>query len=156
MFEQVKSFKLIAMTKNFWINLPVKDIERSKQFYSQLGFTIKPVPGNRKDSASLVLGEKEIQFILFEEPAFRTFIDSEITDAQKSSEVLFSIDAENPDEVISLAKKVEKAGGRLFAEPGEKDGWYGCGFADPDGHRWNILHMDNSSMPKQKIELQVP
>lgn len=145
------------MTKEFWINLPVKDIERSKRFYSQLGFTVKPVPGNSEDSASLVLGEKEIRIMLFEEPAFRSFIDSEITDTQKSSEVLFSIDAGNAEEVNTLAQKVEKAGGRLYAGPGEKEGWmYGCGFADPDGHRWNILHMDSSRNPKQKLELQVP
>jgi predicted lactoylglutathione lyase len=145
------------MTKEFWINLPVKDLKRSKEFFTQLGFSFKPLPGNREDGACLVLGTKNVQVMLFEEPQFRNFSDSEVTDTKKSSEVLFSIDAENTDEVNTLASKVKKAGGKVYAEPGEKDGWlYGCGFIDPDGHRWSVLYMDESKMPKPKVELQVP
>lgn len=145
------------MTKEFWINLPVKDIRRSKEFFTKLGFSFKQLPGNREDSACLVLGSKNVQVMLFEEPVFRSFTDTEIPDLRSGSEVLFSIDAEDAKEVDSLARKAEKAGGKLFAEPGEKEGWmYGCGFTDPDGHRWNVLYMDESKMPKQKAELQVP
>jgi predicted lactoylglutathione lyase len=144
------------MIKEFWINLPVKDLKRSKDFYTQLGFSIQPIPGNRDDGACLVMGSKNIQVMLFEEQQFRGFSDTEVTDTKKSSEVLFSIDAENTEEVKSLASKVNKAGGKVYAEPGEKDGMYGCGFIDPDGHRWSVLYMEESKMPKQKADLQVP
>lgn len=145
------------MTKEFWINLPVKDIGRSKDFFTKLGFSFKPLPGNRDDSACLILGSKNIQVMLFEEDDFRSFSGTEVTDTLKSTEVLFSIDAENIDEVNRLASKVKKAGGNVFAEPGEKDGWmYGFGFSDPDGHRWSVLYMDMSKAQKQKSELQVP
>lgn len=50
-----------------------------------------------------------------------------------------------------MATKAVKAGGKVFAEPGAKDGWmYGCGFSDLDGHRWNSLYMDMSKMPKKE------
>ncbi|HEX2968602.1 MAG TPA: VOC family protein [Bacteroidales bacterium] len=145
------------MTKDFWINLPVKDLQRTKDFYTQLGFTFKPLPGNREDGACLILGTKSVQVMFFEEPAFRGFTGSEISDTKSGNEVLFSIDAGDADEVNGLANRVKKSGGTVFAEPGEKDGWmYGCGFADPDGHRWSVLFMDESRQPRQKQELQVP
>lgn len=145
------------MIKEFWINLPVKDLKRSKEFYSQLGFSFKPLPGNREDGINMILGSKGISVMLFEEPMFRGFSDTEVADTSNGSEVLFSIDAEDIDEVNAIASRIDKAGGKLYAEPGEREGWmYGCGFIDPDGHRWSVLYMDESKMPKQKVELQVP
>jgi predicted lactoylglutathione lyase len=50
-----------------------------------------------------------------------------------------------------MLKKAVNAGGTVFSESEEKDGWmYGCGFADLDGHRWNVLYMDMSKMPKEQ------
>lgn len=72
-----------------------------------------------------------------------------MVDTQKSSEVLISIDAQSKGEVDEFAAKVREAGGNVFAEPAENQGWmYGCGFADLDGHRWNVLYMDLTKLPK--------
>lgn len=145
------------MTKEFWINVPVKDLKRTIDFYTLLGFTFKPLPGNREDAACLIMGSKSVQLMFFEEPEFRTFTGSEVTDSSKSNEVLFSIDAETTEEIVKLADKVRKAGGSIYAEPAEKDGWlYGFGFSDPDGHKWNALYMDESKIQKPKQELQIP
>src|SRR5512133_619109 len=103
------------MTKEFWVNLPVKDLKRSKDFFTQLGFTFKPLPGNREDGACLILGTKSVYVMMFEQEMFQTFTDSEITDTSQSNEVLFSIDAENTDEVNILAERVKKAGGKVYA-----------------------------------------
>jgi len=63
---------------------------------------------------------------------------------------LFSIGAENREEVDEMAEKVVKAGGTIYAEAEDNDSWmYGCGFADLDGHRWNVLYMDMSKMPME-------
>jgi uncharacterized protein len=137
------------MTKEFWVNLPVKNIRKSKDFFTQLGFSFNPGPGNTDDSACLVVGSKNVVVMLFEETTFKSFTNDEITDTKKNTEVLFSIDAENKDEVNEFALKVKKAGGTIYNEPGERNGWmYGCGFADLDGHRWSVLYMDMSKMPK--------
>lgn len=136
------------MTNQLWLNLPVKDLERSKTFFTKLGFSFNTMHGNSPVSASLVIGKNVI--MLFEESSFKNFTKSEIADTSKTNEVLISIDAESKQEVDELAKKAEDAGGSIFGKPGEKDGWmYGCGFADPDGHKWNVLYMDLSKMPEQ-------
>ncbi len=136
------------MTKEIWINLPVKDIKKSKEFFRQIGFSLNTKYGNNDDSASLMVGSKGVIVMLFPEATFTSFTRNKLSDAKQATEVLFSIDAETREEVDEMASKVLKAGGTIFGEPEEIQGWmYGCGFADLDGHRWNVLHMDMSKMP---------
>lgn len=138
------------MTKKLWINLPVKDVARSRKFYKQIGFTLNPNHPENDQMAAFQVGEKEVGLMLFPEAQFKQFSNHELLDASKGTNTLFSIDAESPGEVDELAGKVEAAGGTIYGEPGEKDGWmYGCGFIDPDGHRWNVLYMDIEKMPKK-------
>ena len=136
------------MTKELWINLPVKDLKKSKEFFTKLGFSFDSEHGSSDESACLVIGDKNIVVMLFTEPTFKGFTGNKISDPKQGTEVLFSIDAESREEVDKMVEKVVKAGGTIYAEAGENDGWmYGCGFADLDGHRWNVLYMDMSKMP---------
>jgi uncharacterized protein len=136
------------MTKQIWLNLPVKDALKSKNFYSQLGFTFLE-ERTTEQSACMLVGETNFVVMLFGEEMFKNFIQHQITDTKQSSEFLISIDAESQEEVDLLAQKVKTAGGTVFAEPADNQGWmYGCGFCDLDGHRWNVLHMDFSKMPQ--------
>lgn len=138
------------MTKQLWINLPVKNVAASKEFFTAIGFTLNPHFGNSDESASLLVGDKGIVVMLFTEGAFKNFTRAEIADVKQGTEVLFSIDAESPEEVDEMAKKATAAGGTIFGKPEEVQGWmYGCGFTDLDGHRWNVLYMDMSKMPKK-------
>ncbi|MCL6571177.1 MAG: extradiol dioxygenase [Bacillus sp. (in: Bacteria)] len=134
------------MTKQFWINLPVKDINKSKEFFSQLGFSVN---GN-SDQVQVSIGDKNAAVMLFPESTFKNFTRHAICDTEQATEVLFSFDAESRTEVDEMAKRAVKAGGTLFGEPAENQGWmYGCGFADLDGHRWNVLYMDMSKIPRE-------
>ncbi|CAI6081494.1 VOC family protein [Cohnella sp. JJ-181] len=136
------------MTKELWINLPSKDLERTRRFYRDIGFSSNPnFPGG--DSAvSLLVGNPQIVVMLFPEETFGGFAGSPVSDAGAAAEVLLSIGAESREEVDALAAKAAAAGGELYAKPGESQGWmYACGFADPDGHRWNVLYMDTDKMP---------
>lgn len=137
------------MIKQVWLNLPVKNVARSKDFFTAIGFRLNTHYGNSTDSASLLIGERDFVVMLFSEQVFKGFVQNELSDAQKTSEMLVSYDAESRAEVDEIAAKVLDAGGTLFAKPAEVQGWmYGCGFSDLDGHRWNVLHMDMSKMPK--------
>ena len=137
------------MIKELWINLPSKDVKKSTAFFTEMGFKLNPHYGNSDSSASFFIGQKNIVLMLFDEPTFKGFTNTEIADISKSSEVLFSIDAESKEEVDEMAKKAVNAGGKCTHLPTEMQGWmYGCVFSDPDGHRWNILHMDMSKMPR--------
>lgn len=137
------------MTKELWINLPVKDVKKSKEFFISIGFSLNTKYGNSDQSASLMIGSKNIIVMLFSESIFKGFTQNNLTDTKQSTEVLFSFDAESREEVNEIAKKVKNAGAIVFSEPAENQGWmYGCAFTDLDGHRWNVLHMDMSKMPK--------
>lgn len=137
------------MTKEFWLNLPVKSLAKSKEFFTSLGFSFSQGPGNTDTSAPLMIGSKNIVVMLFEEPFFKGCTNNEIADTSKGNEVLLSFDAESREEVNEIANKAVAAGGTLFGKPNEIQGWmYGCGFTDLDGHRWNVLHMDMSKMQK--------
>lgn len=133
-----------------WINLPVKDIKKSRAFYSHIGFSFNSERDTEHTTCMLVGDKdagKETIVMLFSEHAFQSFTHQSITDTRHSSEVLFSIDAESRDEVNLLAAKAEAAGGKIFSKPTEATPWmYGCGFCDPDGHRWNVLFMDMNKM----------
>lgn len=135
--------------KQFWINLPVKDVSRSKTFFSHLGFSFNTEQGNSPNSASLLLGEKGVVVMLFDEPTYKSFTNTEIANTAQATEVLLSIDAQSKEEVDEMAKKAVEAGGTSTHKPGEMQGWmYGCIFTDLDGHRWNVLYMDMSKMPR--------
>lgn len=138
------------MTKDIWINLPVKDVDKSKDFFVAPGFSLNQHFPVSNDSACLLIGEKNVVVMLFKDASFKNFTSNPISDTGQGSEVLFSISAESIEEVDERAAKAVHAGGTLFSKPGGNQGWmYGCGFADPDGHRWNVLYMDMSKMPQQ-------
>ncbi|MEC3965882.1 VOC family protein [Flagellimonas halotolerans] len=134
--------------KTIWLNLPVKDIKESKEFFKAIGFKENPRHKNAEHLGSFYIGENNFVLMLFPENTFKGFAQNEISDTQKGTEVLINIDAQSKSEVDTMAKTVQKAGGKIFAEPGESDGWmYAFGFEDLDGHRWSMLYMDMEKMP---------
>ena len=134
------------MTKQIWLNLPVKNVAKAKDFFWKIGFSFNE-QHDTPSSTCMVIGEGNFLVMLFEELLFKSFSQNELTDTQSSSEILISIDAESKEEVDALAEKVKEAGGTIFSPPAESQGWmYGFGFADLDGHRWNVLYMDFSKL----------
>ncbi|TRX38691.1 extradiol dioxygenase [Flavobacterium sp. ZT3R18] len=136
------------MVKKIWLNLPVKNVEKSKIFFTEIGFSFNEAH-DTESMACMLVGENNFAVMLFEETQLESCIQNKITDTTLSSEMLISIDAQSIEEVDEFAIKVQNAGGNVFAKPAENQGWmYGCGFADLDGHRWNVLYMDMSKLPK--------
>ncbi|MBS1645016.1 MAG: VOC family protein [Bacteroidetes bacterium] len=133
------------MTKQFWLNLPVKDIAKAKAFYSAIGFRFNEQQTN-EESACMELGEKNVIVMLFTENVFRHFCRNNVTDTSNSTEVLLSIDAETRTEVDEILANAVAAGGSVYGEPHDQGWMYGAGFSDLDGHRWNILYMDTSKL----------
>lgn len=136
------------MARDVWINLPVRDLARSIAFYTAIGFAPNPGPGNSAHSASFTIGEKRVVLMLFTESVFTGFTQHPASDPSTGTEVLFSIGADSRAQVDDVASRARAAGGRVFSEPREANGFmYGCGILDPDGHRWNALYMDPSRLP---------
>ena len=133
------------MAKQIFVNLPVKDLNKSKEFFSKIGFSFNEQFTDDK-AACLVIGEN-IYAMLLREEFFRTFTKKEISDATKSTEVLIAIDADSRDKVNEMVTKAKEAGGSIYREPQDHGWMYGHSFADPDGHQWEVLYMDESAIP---------
>ncbi len=136
------------MIKEIWLNLPVKDINKTKEFFEKIGFTSNDRYSN-PEMSGFTVGQKGMAVMFVAEETFRGFTKSDVSDPAKGAEVMISFDAESREEVDEMARNVFDAGGTIFSEPAEIQGWmYGFAFADPDGHRWNMLFMDHGKMPK--------
>ncbi|UXX78660.1 extradiol dioxygenase [Reichenbachiella carrageenanivorans] len=130
------------MKQELWLNIPVKDLQQTKAFFIQLGFeALRDAP----EMIGFRIGGVPVMMVTqaqFEKYALQT-----ITDTTKSTEVLISVGAPDRTYVDEMALKVEAAGGKVFSPPADIQGWmYGCAFADLDGHRWNLLYMDDHNM----------
>jgi hypothetical protein len=135
------------MATKIFVNLPVKDLDKSKEFFTKLGFTFNP-KFTGENAACLIIGEN-IYAMLLVEPFFKTFTKKDICDAKKSTEVLLAIDAPSREKVDEMVKKAVEAGGSTYAEPMDYGWMYGHSFADLDGHQWEVLYMDESGIPKE-------
>jgi uncharacterized protein len=134
------------MATKIFVNLPVKDLNKSVDFFAALGFSFNPQFTDDK-AACMVISES-IYSMLITEPYFKTFTKKEISDAKKNTEVLIALDAESREQVDDIIKKAVKAGGSTYMEPQDHGWMYGHSFADLDGHQWEILYMDESAAPQ--------
>ncbi|MFN0257500.1 VOC family protein [Pedobacter ureilyticus] len=133
------------MTKEIWLNLPAKDIQKTTDFFTKIGFALNTHAPKSETMASFKIGQKDFIVNFFSEEVFNSFTPFQIADIENKTECLISIDAESAAEVDEILEKAKAAGAEVYAKGGEKDGWmYGGGFTDLDNHKWNILFMDFS------------
>ena len=134
------------MATKIFVNLPVKDLSKSVEFFTKLGFTFNPQFTD--ESATCMIISDSIFAMLLVESRFKDFTKKEIADATKTTEVLIALDAESREEVDTIVKNAVAAGGSTYRDP-EDHGWmYGHSFADLDGHQWEFAYMDISQMPQ--------
>lgn len=138
------------MASKIFVNLPVKDLSKSIEFFSKLGFKFNPQFTD--DTATCMIISDNIFAMLLTEKRFQDFTKKEIADAKKTTEVLIALDAESRVDVDNLVRKAVAAGGLTYRDP-EDHGWmYYNSFADLDGHQWEILFMDMNKMPQGQRE----
>ncbi len=133
--------------RQVFINLPVSDLERSKAFFSALGYAFNPQFTDDK-AACLVIDDGHIYAMLVTREFFKGFIPkTEIADATRVTEVLLALASESREEVDRLVETA-KAHGGTEPRPAQDYGWmYGRAFTDPDGHIWEALYMDMTHVP---------
>lgn len=135
------------MSRQIFVNLPIADMQRSKAFFTALGFSFNPQFTN--DQGACMVIADNIFAMLLVQPFFKTFIDTDIADATKSTEVLVCLSCSSRSEVDELVKKAVAAGGTPHRQPQDHGFMYGHGFHDPDGHVWELAYMDPSAVPPQ-------
>lgn len=127
--------------KELWINLPVKDLSKSRKFFNDIGMEIMDGGEGNNQMVGMVVGTHRVHVMLVQDKRFESFTHNALTDTDQSTEALFSISVDTKEELEEIIGNVKQAGGFVFGEPTERDGLYGAGFADLDGHRWNLLVM---------------
>lgn len=128
------------MVRQIFINLPVKDLAKSKVFFESLGFGFKQKFTN--DVAACLVVDDNISVMLLTHDHFRKFTSKKICDAQKNTEVLLCLSCQSRLEVDGLVLKAVKAGGSIPREPEDHGFMYGHAFEDPDGHIWELIYME--------------
>ena len=134
------------MAKQIFVNLPVKDLQKSTSFFTKLGFTFNS-QFTDSNATCMVIGENIFAMLLVE-PFFKTFIKKEIADATKTTEVLLALLVASRDDVNNTLKMALDAGAKEPREAQDHGWMYGRAFEDPDGHIWEVFYMDESQMPK--------
>lgn len=134
------------MARQIFVNLPIRNMERSKAFFGALGFTFNPQFTNEQ-GACMVINDGASYAMLLVEPFFQSFTKKPISDAKKSTEVLVCLSCDSRAEVDSLVKKALAAGGTAPNAPQDHGFMYGHGFEDLDGHVWELMWMDPSAAP---------
>ena len=128
------------MDRMIFVNLPVRDLAKSMQFFSALGFTFNPQFTDDK-AACMIISDKAFAMLL-SEPFFRGFTSNDICDTSKATETLLALSCESRAEVDQLVRKALDNGGRHAKDPQDHGFMYGWSFYDPDGHHWEVMWMD--------------
>ncbi|GAB2586777.1 VOC family protein [Streptomyces capparidis] len=136
------------MSTKIFVNLPVSDLERSKEFFTALGYSFD-AQFSDENAACLVISE-HIHAMLLTQPFFASFTSKEVVDATKATETIIALSADSREQVDELADKALAAGGRPSGDPMDQGPMYGRSFQDPDGHIWEIVFMDMSAMQPQE------
>lgn len=126
------------MNKQIILNLPVKNLDKSKAFFSALGFTFDPRFSGEK-AAFMNIVDDTIRAMLTSEPFFQSLIDKPVVNAKEANEVVICLTCESREEVDNLIAKALAAGGRIPHPPEDHGFMYDQGFEDIDGHLWNLV-----------------
>ncbi len=133
------------MPRNLYVNLPVKDLERSVDFFAALGFSLNP-KFTDENAASLIINDNTGVMLLVES-FFTTLTTKPIIDARVGTEVLLAISVDSREAVDALVARAVAAGGSAPGEPKDYGFMYDHGFEDLDHHQWGVFWMDESQMP---------
>ena len=132
----------MALTSAFTsFNLPVKNVEQSKAFFSGLGFEFNPqFPGN-ENSVAIMIGDN-LQVMLIDQAFFNTLTERESVDTSKYAQMTIALALESREKVDEIVNTAVSLGGKLHAEPEDDEFMYHWGFVDLDGHLWAINYMN--------------
>ncbi|WP_159881477.1 VOC family protein [Paenibacillus puerhi] len=131
-------------SKHIFVNLPVKDLNKSVAFFKELGFEFNP-QFTDENATCMIIGE-HIYAMLLVESFFKTFTQKEIADTVTTTEVILGLSAESREKVDEFVNKALAAGGKPYNDKIDHGFMYSWSFQDIDGHLWEIVYMDESNV----------
>lgn len=132
------------MATQIYLNLPVKDLNKSVDFFTKLGYTFNAQFTD--ENATCMIISEDIYVMLLVETFFQGFTKKELADTSKVSEVIICLSAENREGVDELVRKAVAAGATTIEEADDQGFMYSHGYQDLDGHLWNIVYMKPSAV----------
>ncbi len=135
------------MPPQIFVNLPVKDLDRSVAFFTALGFSFNP-QFTDKNATCMIISDTIFAMLLVE-PFFKTFTPRVLCDATTHTEAIIALTAENKAKVDEMVGAALSAGGTEPRERTDMGFMYNRAFADPDGHIWEIFWMDPAAVNSQ-------
>ncbi len=133
--------------RKLFVNLAVKDLEKSMAFFKGLGFSFNPQFTDEKAACMIV--SEEAFVMLLSEPFFKTFTKKQVCDTRTHTEGMFALSCESRAEVEELVHKAVAAGGSHAVEPQDLGFMFNWSFYDLDGHHWEVLWMDPAAVQPQ-------
>jgi predicted lactoylglutathione lyase len=127
------------MHSQIFVNLPVKDLKRSVNFFSGLGYTFNP-QFTDEQATCMILGDNLFVMLLVEK-FFASFTNKTITDTTKANEVLTCVACNSREEVDTLVSKARAGGAQVPRQAQDHGFMYAHGYEDLDGHTWELIHM---------------
>lgn len=135
------------MSTKIFVNLPVKDLGKSIDFFTKLGLSFDPQFTD--DNATCMVISDDIYVMLLVEPYFKSFTNKEIVDATKSTETILALGVDSRQRADELVDKALAAGGQSGSFSSDEGFMYGRSFQDVDGHLWEVLYMDPAAVQAQ-------
>lgn len=132
------------MTTKIFVNLPVRDLNKTVEFFTKLGFKFNPQFTD--ENATCMIVAEDIFVMLLIEKFFKTFTKKEISDTTNNTEVIMALSAESREKVDQMINKALEAGGRESRELQDHGWMYGRSFEDINGHLWEIIYMDENAL----------
>jgi predicted lactoylglutathione lyase len=126
------------MNKHIIFNLPVRDLDTSRAFFSALGFGFRPDFSN-DNAAYMIVVDDAIHVLLTTEAFFSSLTGKPVVRAREANEVVICLSCESRDEVDGLIARAAAAGARIPHPPEDHGFMYDQGFEDLDGHLWNLV-----------------
>ena len=134
------------MATKIFVNLPVKDLNKSVEFFTKLGFSFNAQFTDENTTCMIV--SEDIFVMLLTHERFKGFTPKEICDATKNTEVLVTLSSESRANVDEMIGKAIAAGGTIYKEPQDHGFMYGHGFQDLDSHIWELIYMEPSGVDR--------
>lgn len=132
------------MATKIFVNLPVRDLARSVEFFTEIGYTFDE-RFTDENATCMVIGE-DIYAMLLVEPFFGTFTRKQIADARTSTEVIVALSANSREDVDAIVDRAFAAGAAPASETNDQGFMYGRSYEDLDGHIWEIMWMDPATV----------
>ena len=134
------------MARQLFVNLPVRNLDKTVEFFTALGFSFNPAFTD--ENATCMIVNDGAYVMLLVESYFKTFTSKSVAATADTAEAIMSFSLESRESVDEVIRTALTSGGTASEEAQDYGFMYTHSFQDPDGHLWEVFWMDPAGPPK--------